>query len=64
MGGVRGDPTEIPCVRCGQVPTVGFAYGGTEATTGRICVEHGGEASEAGVPVAADVGGGRNWEAR
>lgn len=64
MPAVRGNPWETPCVRCGHAPTVGYAHGGTVATSGRICKEHGREAAKTGVAVAADVGGGANWGER
>jgi hypothetical protein len=60
---VLNPPETTPCVRCGEQPTIGFCHAGVEGLTGRICREHAKAMAKAGMAIALDKGGGRNWEA-
>lgn len=54
---------EVPCVVCGERPSVAFCYGpplGSGLRHGRVCKAHAREAADAGIGVAYR-GGVKNW---
>lgn len=61
MPAVRGNPQEVPCVRCGQTPTVAYCHAGIENLSGRVCGSHASEMADEGRCVVGDGGHVENW---